>query len=31
VSGNDTLDPGPGTDTCRIDAGDTIDVGTCEL
>jgi Ca2+-binding RTX toxin-like protein len=31
VSGNDTLNPGPNTDTCRIDAGDTIVDGECEL
>jgi len=31
VSGNDTLRPGPGTDTCRIDAGDQITSGSCEL
>ena len=31
VSGNDTLDPGPNTDTCRLDAGDTIVDGECEL
>jgi hypothetical protein len=30
VSGNDTLYPDPGTDTCAIDAGDTIS-GTCDL
>jgi Ca2+-binding RTX toxin-like protein len=27
VSGNDTLRPDPGTDTCVIDAGDIIEVG----
>ncbi len=33
VSGNDTLNPDPGTDTCAIDAGDTINVRTngCDL
>jgi len=31
VSGNDTLNPGPNTDTCKIDAGDTIVDGECEL
>jgi Ca2+-binding RTX toxin-like protein len=31
VSGNDTLNPGPNTDTCKLDAGDTIVDGTCEL
>jgi Ca2+-binding RTX toxin-like protein len=31
VSGNDTVNPGPNTDTCRIDAGDTIVDGACEL
>jgi Ca2+-binding RTX toxin-like protein len=31
VAGNDTLNPGPNTDTCRIDPGDTIVDGTCEL
>ena len=33
VSGNDTLNPDPGTDTCVIDAGDTINVRTngCDL
>jgi len=31
VSGNDTLNPGPNTDTCVIDAGDTIVDGECEL
>jgi hypothetical protein len=30
VSGNDTVYPDPGTDTCEIDAGDTIS-GTCDL
>ena len=30
VSGNDTVYPDPGTDTCVIDAGDTIN-GTCDL
>jgi hypothetical protein len=29
VSGNDYVDAGDGTDTCRIDAGD--DVHSCEL
>jgi Ca2+-binding RTX toxin-like protein len=29
VSGNDTLYPDPGTDTCVIDAGDTVN-GTCD-
>jgi len=33
VSGNDTLNPDPGTDTCDIDAGDTINLVTngCDL
>ena len=31
VSGNDELDAGDNTDTCRIDAGDTIDNNSCEL
>jgi Ca2+-binding RTX toxin-like protein len=31
VSANDTLNPGPNTDTCRIDSGDTISDGNCEL
>jgi Ca2+-binding RTX toxin-like protein len=33
VAGNDTLNPDPGTDTCDIDAGDTINVVTngCDL
>ncbi|MFL5768418.1 MAG: calcium-binding protein [Actinomycetota bacterium] len=30
VSGNDQVYPDPGTDTCSIDAGDTIN-GTCDL
>ena len=29
-SGNDALNSDPGTDTCSIDAGDTIN-GTCDL
>jgi Ca2+-binding RTX toxin-like protein len=28
VSGNDTLNPDPGTDTCEIDSGDIINVGS---
>jgi Ca2+-binding RTX toxin-like protein len=31
VSGNDELDAGDNTDTCRIDAGDIIDSDSCEL
>ncbi len=31
VSGNDELDAGANTDTCRIDSGDVIDNNSCEL